>query len=100
MPVEVNQISAEIPRLFELNQNYPNPFNPATTIQFNLPKAGYYKMEVFDVLGRKVEELFNVFRMAGIYKFIYNARELSSGLYFYKLSSEEKSLTKKFILIK
>jgi photosystem II stability/assembly factor-like uncharacterized protein len=70
---------------FKLYQNFPNPFNAETTIEFDIKKTDLYKMEVFDLLGRKVDILFSKQLKQGKYQFTYNGEKLSSGLYFYKI---------------
>lgn len=83
-----------------LYQNYPNPFNIQTKIKFNVSKNGKYKLEIFDILGKKVNEIFNKTYSNGYYEITLNATNLSSGIYFYRLSSENNFTVKKFILIK
>lgn len=85
---------------FSLIQNYPNPFNIQTTIKFVINKKDTYKFEIFDILGKKIDELFNKELRDGSYKIKYIADKLTSGIYFYKLSSEKMYYTKKFLLIK
>ncbi|MCF8267117.1 MAG: carboxypeptidase regulatory-like domain-containing protein [Ignavibacteriales bacterium] len=85
---------------FELNQNYPNPFNPSTTISFSVPASGMVKLSVFDILGREVSVLVNQNMQAGIHTVNFNASDLSSGLYIYRLQSSNNTLTKKMMLIK
>lgn len=96
----IKQISSGIPSNFALKQNYPNPFNPETIIEFILSENGNYKLEIFDVTGKKVEELFNERFLTGTYQIIYRANNLTSGVYIYKLSSKKYSESKKFLLIK
>ncbi len=96
----VNQISSAIPDNFELKQNYPNPFNAQTNIEFSVKEKGYYSLDVFNSLGQKIETTFTGFKTEGTYRINYNANLLSSGVYFYKLSSEKFSITKSFLLIK
>ena len=98
--VFVNQISSNIPDRFYLHQNYPNPFNNQTTIKFDIKEKGDYSLIVYDCLGRKMEELFDEYLSVGSYRITYNAERLSSGVYFYRLSSDEISITKSFVLIK
>ena len=98
--VGVEPISNEIPQDFKLGQNYPNPFNTETIIEFAVTERTYYRLEIFDVLGKKVDEIMNKFLNVGEYKISYNAGMLSSGTYFYKLSSTELQQTRKLILIK
>ncbi len=90
----------EIPASFELKQNYPNPFNPQTTISFDIPEANNVKLEVFDMSGRSAGVLVNSSLNAGTYKFDFNAGELASGIYFYKLTAGSFVSTKKMILVK
>lgn len=88
------------PENFSLSQNYPNPFNPETKIKFQISNSSEVTLTVFDNAGREVAVLVNQFLNAGNYEFNFNAEGLSSGIYFYKLSSENFSETKKMILIK
>jgi len=85
---------------FQLEQNYPNPFNPFTTISYQLPVSGQVTLTVYDLLGRKVEELVNDFQESGFYAINFNGINLPSGTYFYKLECGTFSETKKFILMK
>jgi hypothetical protein len=90
-----------LPKEFKLNQNYPNPFNPVTKIAFSIPKAGNITLKVFDVLGKEVANLVNnTFVKAGTYESEFNASNLSSGLYFYRLITDNFTDTKKMILTK
>ena len=89
-----------IPDKFELNQNYPNPFNPETKIKFGLPKEGNVKLTVYDVSGRKVDELVNQKLNAGTFEVTWNGSNFSSGVYFYKLETDGFVETKKMILVK
>lgn len=98
--VFVEQISSVHPEYFYLKQNYPNPFNPITVIGFQLPVAGFISLKVFDINGREVSELVNGNLNAGEYKINFNGSALPSGVYYYKLTSDNFSETKKMILIK
>jgi len=98
--LNVNQISTEIPLLSSLMQNYPNPFNPITKIRFNLSKSSKIKLIVYDNLGNEIETIANLSLMHGLYETDFNASNLSSGIYFYKIITEDYSETKKMILIK
>ncbi|MFA5405401.1 MAG: T9SS type A sorting domain-containing protein, partial [Ignavibacteria bacterium] len=89
-----------IPYDYALNQNYPNPFNPTTSIQFSIPKNGLVKLVVYDMLGKEITTLVNEVKTAGIYIVDFNATNLSSGIYFYKITSGEFSSVKKMILVK
>jgi len=92
--------TASVPATFNLSQNYPNPFNPSTTIKFDLPNAGNLTLKVYNQLGKEVEVLSDGFRNAGSYEINFDASQLSSGVYFYKIVSADISLTKKMLLIK
>jgi hypothetical protein len=89
-----------IPKKFVLAQNYPNPFNPSTTISYSLPKDGYVTLKVYDILGRVVETLVNNFQKTGNYRINFNASELATGIYFYRLQSGSFISTKKMLLLK
>lgn len=96
-----NEEVVDIPDAIELRQNYPNPFNPSTAIQFGVPMAGKVKLEVYDVLGRKVATLINnEFTSAGRHTVTFNARDLASGMYIYRLEVNGKALIQKMTLIK
>lgn len=92
--------NGETPIEFKLSQNYPNPFNPATRISYQIPVSGLVKLIVFDFLGREVETLVNEYKQAGFYDIEFNASELSSGTYFYRIQSNEFVSTKKMLYIK
>lgn len=85
---------------FKLNQNYPNPFNPTTTISFELPEAGNARLTVVDLLGRQVAELMNKVQSAGVHTIVFDASNLSSGMYLYKIESSHGVITKRMTLIK
>ncbi len=88
------------PDNFALYQNYPNPFNPSTTIKFNIPSDAQVQLNVFNTLGEKVAELFNGTLKGGYHEFVFDASTLTSGIYFYRLESDEFADSKKMILIK
>lgn len=85
---------------FELSQNYPNPFNPITRINYTIPEKSFVNLKVYDAIGNEVATLVNEIKDAGNYSLIFNAQHLSSGLYFYTLKTDGKSITRKMILIK
>jgi endo-1,4-beta-xylanase len=89
-----------IPAKFALSQNYPNPFNPSTTIEYDLPKASYVLLKVYDVLGREVKTLVDGRKNAGRYSVRFDASDLPSGVYFYSLQAGDKSFVKKLLLLK
>jgi hypothetical protein len=96
----VEELQTLQPNDYQLQQNYPNPFNPSTSIQFSLPLASFVKLEVFNALGEKVDLLVSEELSAGTYKYNWDAKEHSSGIYLYKLTTADYSESKKMILIK
>jgi hypothetical protein len=91
---------AAIPTEYTLEQNFPNPFNPTTTINFSLPASGHISLKVFNVLGQEVATLVNGELASGNHEVTFNASKLSSGLYIYRLSGNNVSLTRKMMLLK
>jgi hypothetical protein len=102
MPTAVDDDLADqlLPKTVGLAQNYPNPFNPSTVIEFALPRAGHVKLEVFNILGQRAALLIDGPMTAGVHQVEFDAAKAPSGIYFYRLATETKSLTKKMILIK
>ncbi len=98
--ITTEEIEANIPRSIFLDQNYPNPFNPSTTIPFGLNETSNVELTIYDILGRKVQTLINGERSAGLYEVTFNSRDLASGIYFYRLVTDNRTLTKRFTLIK
>ena len=92
--------NAGIPVAYSLSQNYPNPFNPTTTIRFALPKAGDVSLVVYDILGRKVTELIHGNLTAGYHTVNFNASNLASGVYFYRIQAGDFVSVKKLMLLK
>lgn len=74
-----------VPLKFGLSQNYPNPFNPTTVIEFGVPSSSFVSLKVYDVLGRVVRTLVGKVERPGIYKIEFNAADLPSGVYFYRI---------------
>jgi subtilisin family serine protease len=97
--VGIKENQNKLPDSFALFQNYPNPFNPSTVISYQIPKAGHVKLKVYDVLGREVATLIDKEQIAGSYKVEFSG-QLSSGVYFYRLTAGEFSQTKKMLLLK
>lgn len=85
---------------FELNQNYPNPFNPVTNIKFAIPNSGFVSLKVFDITGKEVATLVNENMKSGSYSVDLNAAEWSSGVYIYRLTTNDFTSTKKMTLVK
>jgi len=100
IPINIHNISSEIPSKYSLSQNYPNPFNPVTKIRFDLPRAGFVKLTVFDALGREVETLVYEHQSPGTYEASFNASQYASGVYFYRLTADGFTETKRMILLK
>lgn len=88
------------PTQFVLSQNYPNPFNPSTKIRFEIPTSTMVRLSVYDLLGREVAELVNKYLTIGSYVTEFNASNLSSGIYFYALKTDNYSEVKKLILLR
>jgi hypothetical protein len=99
-PTEIKEVATDIPTSFALEQNYPNPFNPATKIRFGVGGAGFVRLKIYDVLGKEVATLVNEELKAGTYETNFDAAGLSSGLYFYKLTSGSFSETKKMTVLR
>ena len=94
-----------LPITFSLKQNYPNPFNPSTTIEFDIPKISNVKLAVFNIKGEKINVLIDQKLSAGNYRLHWNGCDiegysLTSGLYFYRLKTNNFVATKKLILVR
>ncbi len=89
-----------IPAKYSLSQNYPNPFNPETVIGYQIPAAGFVSLKVYDVLGREVAVLVNGEKSPGSYKIKFDGRNLSSGVYFYRIQTDKFVQSKKMLLVK
>jgi len=89
-----------LPAEYALFQNYPNPFNQSTTITFSIPEPNIVTIEIYDLLGRKVESPVKEFRQAGVHRVKLNTEQLSSGVYFYRLQAGDYSKSKRMILLK
>ncbi len=89
-----------IPQEYELFDNFPNPFNPTTIIRYGLPGDGFVTLKIYDILGREVATLVNEYKAAGTYNVTFNASNLSSGVYIYRLKSGDFVASKKLLLLK
>ncbi|MBE2256611.1 MAG: SBBP repeat-containing protein [Ignavibacteria bacterium] len=98
--VGIQNLSNEIPNKFSLMQNYPNPFNPSTTIKFDIQKQGFVTLKVYDMLGKEVSTLVNESLSPGRYKADFTTEGLTSGVYFYRLTTDDFSDVKRMLLIK
>jgi hypothetical protein len=102
VPTAVNEAATRtnVPQQYGLAQNYPNPFNPSTTIKFQMPSKGFVTLKVFDIMGREVATLANGMREAGNYTVQWSAANLSSGVYWYRLTAGTFVQTNKMLLLK
>ena len=105
--ISIKYISTEIPDNYNLEQNYPNPFNPSTNIKYRIPNNTFVTLKVFDLSGKEICVLVNEYQNAGVYEAVFNSNtlssstsELSSGIYFYKLTVGNFVDTKKMLLVK
>jgi hypothetical protein len=98
--IGIQPISSEIPVKFALYQNYPNPFNPVTQIKFNIAKSGNAKITIYDAIGRQITKLLDEQLTPGTYRADWDASNYPSGVYFYKLTTEYYTQTKKMVLVK
>jgi len=97
---DVVSVLFDIPTEFALGQNYPNPFNPATKIKYSVPQNSLVTIAVYDLTGQEVALLLNEVKEAGNYEINFDASQLSSGVYFYKMTSNNFSQVKKMSILK
>jgi len=103
--VDVDDDEAELPRVFELSQNYPNPFNPSTTIEYSIPAASHVRLTIYNIQGRRIATLVDGTQSQGRYTEEWdglsdNGARVASGVYFYRLVTENQSDAKKMVLLK
>jgi hypothetical protein len=98
--LDASSVNSLVPDKFELSQNYPNPFNPFTSIKYQVQRSSLVKITVFNSIGQKVTDLVNERKSAGTYEVEFNASNLSSGVYFYKMETDGFSDVKKMVLVK
>ena len=104
--IELNPVASAadvvtgVPRVYSLEQNYPNPFNPSTVISYRLPASSHVTLKVYDISGRDVAVLVDAERAAGRYTVTWNASDIPSGAYFYRLTSGGFVETKKMLLVR
>jgi hypothetical protein len=89
-----------LPAKYILSQNYPNPFNPSTLIYFEMPKDGNVSLKVFDILGNEVKTLVEGYHKAGTYNIYFTGSDIASGVYYYRLTADGFTDTKKMVLVK
>jgi hypothetical protein len=98
-PLGIKPISSTVSE-FKLNQNYPNPFNPTTKIVFSIPKSDFVDLRIYDILGREVAVLASGYVNAGEYEVEWDAKNLASGMYYYRLKTPDNVAVKKMTLVK
>ena len=97
----LTSISNNVPLKFELGQNYPNPFNPQTTITYQIPSTNFVRLTIYNTFGQTIKTIVNNWQLAGNYTIHFDAGNLASGIYFYELSTGNKILhTKKMVLLR
>ena len=100
----VNPINVDnghtVPKTISLSQNYPNPFNAKTTISFTLAEEGMVNLSIYGVTGAKIATLANGRMSAGEHKIVWNALDISSGIYYYRLTSGQECFIKKMLVLK
>ncbi|MCX6165539.1 MAG: M20/M25/M40 family metallo-hydrolase [Ignavibacteriae bacterium] len=99
-PTGIGNQTTGIPKKFDMKQNYPNPFNPVTKIQYEVPKASYVTIKVYDILGREVATLVNTNMEAGYFMYDFDASALSSGVYIYKMTAGTFEKTMRMMVVK
>ena len=97
---DVKEVNPGMPQVFALRQNYPNPFNPSTTILFDLPKASFVSLTVYNLLGEEKAVLLSEKSEAGSHKIRFDASGLPSGVYFYRILAGDYVSTRKLLLMK
>jgi hypothetical protein len=91
---------SEIPTAYNLGQNYPNPFNPSTKIDYSIAIAGEVNISIYSIAGELITNLVNEYQPAGRYSIVFNASNVASGVYLYKITSGSFSLAKKLVVLK
>ncbi|NIR96393.1 MAG: T9SS type A sorting domain-containing protein, partial [Gammaproteobacteria bacterium] len=100
IPVSIESSELNIPESFFVEQNYPNPFNPSTVIRFGLPSVSYVTAQVFNLLGQEVATLFQGRLNAGEHELVFDAAELTSGIYFYRIQAGDDVSMKRMVLLR
>jgi hypothetical protein len=104
-PVAENEDNQQLPTQYTLSQNFPNPFNPETKLEFTLPKACHVRLDIYDIVGRRVRTLVDEYLVAGYKVVNWNGKddsenEVPTGVYFYRIKAGEFTQAKKMILLK
>jgi hypothetical protein len=100
MVASVERLSADVPEQFIVYQNFPNPFNPSTTIRYGLPNRSHVSLTVYNTLGQSVSTLMNGEQESGYHEVQFNATNLSSGVYFYRMQAGSYVETRKLLLVR
>jgi hypothetical protein len=95
-----NEVPGPVPQAFALEQNFPNPFNPTTSFEFKVSGYRFVTFRVFDALGREIATLVNEYKTPGTYRVRWDAGNLPSGVYFYRMQAEEFTETKRMVVLK
>ena len=96
----LRESNSQLPLEYALYQNYPNPFNPSTTVRYDLPRATFVTLTIFDILGRQISTIVEEEKPAGAYQVNVYVPNLPSGVYFYRFQARDYVNTKKFVLLK
>jgi len=96
----INENGTTTPDRYELHQNEPNPFNPVTNINYDIPKNSFVKLVVYDLLGKEIKTLVNENKTSGRYSVSFNGLNLPSGVYLYRLETDNFTDVKKMLMIK
>ena len=99
-PTGVDGQSSSTPEQFEVSQNYPNPFNARTAIEYSLPQDSHVRIVIYNLLGQNIETLVDQVQTAGIQRVVWNAADVPTGVYFYRLETGEFTQTRKMLLAK
>ncbi len=99
-PLDVEEHEEQLPRSLALGQNYPNPFNPQTIIQFSLPRAQYVSLTIHNALGQVVGSLVNETLPVGEHIALWDAKNIPGGVYYYRLSTADGTMTRQMLLIR
>jgi len=100
LEIEDIPVFGTVPEDFKLYQNYPNPFNPTTNISYSISKSDFASLKIYDMLGREIYTLVNEHQAANTYNVKFNAKEVPSGIYYYRLIAGNFTETKKLIIMK
>lgn len=99
-PTPLVQLGSSVPSDFQISQNFPNPFNPKTKINFNLPKASFVVLKIYDIKGLEIKTLVNESLKAGYYETQFDGSNIASGIYFYRIEAGNFVVSKKMVLVK